>query len=151
MPLPVICPNGHQNPANQHFCGECGAPLEEAHQTRQVPDDESQQADVSEATEERQPSAEVHHHRNRVDGGSRGDDLSGPLNEGDRVQVVERDDEFNGKVGVVDEPEDGSDERTAPDLGPLAPARTPPPNASLALMTLEDAVAAQRALPRGRS
>ena len=52
---------------------------------------------------------------------------------------------------LPDEPEDGSDERTAPDLGPLAPARTSPPNASLALMTLEDAVAAQRALPRGRS
>jgi hypothetical protein len=23
----MTCPNGHDNPAGQHFCGECGAPL----------------------------------------------------------------------------------------------------------------------------
>jgi hypothetical protein len=30
--LPMSCPNGHQNPPHQHFCSECGTPLQQVHE-----------------------------------------------------------------------------------------------------------------------
>ncbi|WP_310773637.1 zinc ribbon domain-containing protein [Mycobacterium sp. Z3061] len=37
-PLPVVCPNGHLNPASQNFCGECGAALDGVQRSKQKPE-----------------------------------------------------------------------------------------------------------------
>jgi hypothetical protein len=33
--LPVACPNGHQNPPHHHYCGVCGTTLQQEHETHQ--------------------------------------------------------------------------------------------------------------------
>jgi hypothetical protein len=44
--LAVICPNGHQNPPHQHFCGECGTQLRQEQETRQEPQPSSNDSDT---------------------------------------------------------------------------------------------------------
>jgi hypothetical protein len=99
-PLPVMCPKGHQNPPRQHFCGECGAALGESVQKHQPPEASSNEDGMSrvpEALSAPQPQ----HYQDDAQHTSGGDDASGRLKVGDRVQVANSGDRFHGLVGIV--------------------------------------------------
>ena len=87
VPQVVICACGHTNPADHHFCGECGAPLGESYQTRQAPHGKSRQGQ-SDDTPKAHPATNT---------------ALSPLKVGDLVQVVDRGDRYDGKIGVIKE------------------------------------------------
>jgi hypothetical protein len=49
----LICPNGHENPDDHHFCKECGAPLTDSQDPIKVLERRKEAADQAAAAAER--------------------------------------------------------------------------------------------------
>ena len=101
--LPVTCPNGHRSPPNQLFCGECGSALERSAQKNQPPEASPSEDGIHSAQKE--PSASQHelHREDDAHDATGGDDARVQLKRGDRVQVLNTGDDYDGVVGIVRE------------------------------------------------
>lgn len=98
--LPVTCPNGHRNPPDQRFCGDCGAALRGSarnHQRAGASPSEYGLRTVRQGL----PSSQPRHGQGDAQKTSDGDDATGRLKEGVRVQVISTEDKFHRRVGIV--------------------------------------------------
>ncbi len=115
LPPIILCANGHESPQGQNFCGQCGLTLGESHRTNppaRTPSSALEDADqVTRRLALQAHPPPVVKSRN-IETSSRGDrsNLRAPgsvgrarrdLRVGNRVQVLDRGDEDDGKIGVV--------------------------------------------------